>query len=651
MLVTAVALFAAWPSPPYVDGLQTRPEGKSEGAAGATVASAPSMDAAPQIASYALEARLDARSHTISGQGTITLENHSRSELSEIYLHLYLNAFKNNQTLFLRSPFTRGRSGDPATDWGYCKIEELSQDGHDIWRDHVFETPNDETDVRVRLRSPVPPGATLVLNVRFTSQLPPIVERTGYSEDYHLAGQWFPKLAKLSPDGTWAHFPFHPQAEFYADYGNYAITLDVPSEFIVGATGQGTLLPSDDPHRKRIHFEARGVHDFAWTAWPDFHTREVEIDGIAVRVLFPRGHDDNVERTLAALRFGLPHFGERYGRYPYPTLTVVHPPRHARHSGGMEYPTFMTTGGAWYSGYFSRAVELVTLHELAHQWFQGMIGSDETRYPFLDEGLASHAETVAARTWLGAKSATDFLGFELSVGALHRVAASRVGGTQSPGLAADEFVSFQALASLVYSRTATLLATLEGVYGEEAVARALGRYARQQRFRHPDPSALLDALGSELGAGAREQVVKALFDRGDLDYAVAEIQVAKLPGPDGLFGQELAAPATFEDPPLTRHRSRIVVERRGTLQFPVTITATFDDGSRRDYRWEGSEETFEIVEDLATRVVSVMVDPSGNLPIDDNLLNNGRTREAPASGHSLERLVLLVEWLMRTLGP
>jgi hypothetical protein len=185
VLGAMLAIFSAWSSPRALEDLPIPlPERTPASAKDNSAGNAPALDLAPRIASYSLDATLDAEAHRISGKGTITLENHSRAELTEVYLHLYLNAFKNNQTLFLRSPFTRGRSGDSATDWGYCKIERLTQDGTDIWSERIFEEPNDETDVRVPLKTPVPPGATLLLDVAFTSQLPPIVERTGYSQDY-----------------------------------------------------------------------------------------------------------------------------------------------------------------------------------------------------------------------------------------------------------------------------------------------------------------------------------------------------------------------------------------------------------------------------------------------------------------------------------
>ena len=130
-----------------------------------------------------------------------------------------------------------------------------------------------------------------------------------------------------------------------------------------------------DGARRQVRHRAGGVHDFAWTAWPGFEQRHERVLETDVHLLYPPGHEQNAAVTLSTLRFALPHFSARYGPYPYPDLTVVHPPAHAGAAGGMEYPTLITTGGAWHASYWSRAVELVTLHELGHQWFYGLVAT------------------------------------------------------------------------------------------------------------------------------------------------------------------------------------------------------------------------------------------------------------------------------------
>src|SRR5690606_32298823 len=109
-----------------------------------------------------------------------------------------------------------------------------------------------------------------------------------------------------------------------------------------------------------------------------------EVEGVTLRLLYPQGYDAAKNKTLEAIRGALPQFNERFGRYPYQSLTVVHPPEAAMNSGGMEYPTLITTGGRWFTPYLTiRDTEIVTVHELAHQWFYGLIATNEYAWPFL----------------------------------------------------------------------------------------------------------------------------------------------------------------------------------------------------------------------------------------------------------------------------
>ncbi|HEY3495599.1 MAG TPA: M1 family metallopeptidase, partial [Polyangiaceae bacterium] len=411
----------------------------------------------PRVASYTLSAKLDAPRHEITASGTLVFRNVSEAPLAELYFHLYLNAFKNEKSLFLRSPFGEGRGGGRAEDWGYidvahCRAREL--DGVDLWPGRTPGTPSepdDETDVRVPLPRPLEPGASLTLDLEWKAKLPAVVLRTGHARDFHFVGQWFPKLARLEPTGRFAHFPFHPQAEFYADYGDYDVTLDVPAAALSAATGE--RVESHVRGDRRVErYRARAVHDFAWTAWPGFRERTARIDGVAVRLLHPEGYETAAETTLATLARALPLASRLYGRYPYPTLTAVHPPEHAAEAGGMEYPTLITTGGPWYLGLLGdRALESVTIHELLHQWFYGLVATNEAAAPILDEGVTSYAELHALEAAYGPGSAFRGFGVELSATALARaLSAARAEDLPVASPAAD-FPGFRALAALVYS--------------------------------------------------------------------------------------------------------------------------------------------------------------------------------------------------------
>jgi len=607
------------------------------------------------VASYRLEAKLDAEAHRIHGKGTLIWRNASSRPTDELYFHLYLNAFKNNRSAFLRSPFGAGRSGRTARTWGYMDVSRLAvreMDGVDVWppagKRHG-DDPDDETDVRVPLPRPVAPGETLHLDVEWTSQLPEIVERTGYSRDFHMVAQWFPKIARREADGTWAHFPFNAKGEFYADFGEYDVTLDVPEGVVVGATGALEEAQTSGG-RTRVRHVARDVHDFAWTAWKGFRERGETVDGVRVRVLFPPGNDRNAEAALRAVRHGLAFLGRAYGRYPYRDLTVVHPPAHAPAAGGMEYPTLITTGGPWYTAYGSSVVERVTLHELAHQWFYGLVATNEQAFPFLDEGLATYAEARAMHALEGVGDGASLGGFEIAGHAYLRAVGVEAGHDDVIGRPAADFVSFGKMGALVYARTGTLLETLARVYGD-GVDRALGRYARRYRFEHPGPKHLVAAFREVVGDDAADALSAALFEGGWVDFAVGEIDRGTRRLPAGVFdderGRKTEEPPRGED---AEHPGRVVVYRRGTLRLPVNVDIHLEDGTRLRKRWDGRDRWHTLATEGSPPVAAV-VDPDLHVLLDDDLTNNAGRRGPARVPRLVERGLYAAELLLGVVGP
>jgi hypothetical protein len=609
-----------------------------------------------KVASYTLSARLDVATRTVHGEGTLTWVNTSSVATSELYFHLYLNAFENAQTLFNRSPFTHARSGRMTRRWGKLTLTRLvarELGGADLLpslESHSPDDPLDATDRRLPLPQPIAPGQTLTLELAWESELPDIVERTGVSRDFYFVGQWFPKIARLARDGTWAHFAFHPHAEFYADFGDYDVTIDVPEAMVVGATGTRVSDVVADG-RRRLRQRAQGVHDFAWTAWSAFERREERIAGVDVHLLYPPGNALNAERELEALRFALPHFNQRYGPYPYSDLTVVHPPAHAASAGGMEYPTLITTGGPWHQPYWSRAAELVTIHELGHQWFYGLVATNEPAWPFLDEGLNSYAECVASEAMFGPGSAASIDGLVLSETSLHR-AGMRLAPHDSPiARPASAFVDFAELGALVYSRTALLLRTIANVYGPDKLEQALRRYTARYRFEHPGPEELLATLEEELGAAAAANVRGALFEGQGVNYSVHDLRSVRRPEradpalPDGAGGGDATAGA------VDRYESRALIHRHGELRFPVQVVLVTADGERIIRSWDGAGRDEIITHVGRAPVVSVRVDPDDAILIDENLLDNAMRVDPPAPLSTWERALYAFQLLIGWVGP
>jgi hypothetical protein len=583
-----------------------------------------------------------------------------------MWLHLYLNAFKNERSTYLCEQ-VGGRGSVAPEDWGWIDVHRFVVRARDTvpvdeWPHAEVTHPltnvahcddADETDARVPLPREIAPGETLEIDVAFDDKLPAVVERTGYRGSFHMVGQWFPKIARLETDGRWAHFPFHHLAEFYADYGTYDVTLDVPEGFTVGATGPVLERSFAGGRMVERHVQA-DVHDFAWTAWDRFMAARETIDGVDVTLLYPRGFLRVAARDLAAIRFALPYFSARYGRYPYGVLTVVHPQSDAAEAGGMEYPTLITTGGPWLTPPGQLDPEIVSVHELGHQWFYGLVGTNELAWPFLDEGLNQAAEVDAMGRWRGAGSYLDVLGLKVSDAAIQALDANARAHDEPVAQPASSFTTGGNYGSLVYGRTATLVETMRRVYGDEPVGRALGRYARLYRFQHPGPEQLLAVFEEVLGARVAGMMRAALFDKGWVDFAVEQVHSRESTRPAGIFDtegkREKSAGGKSDS---GGSENSFLVRRRGTLVLPVDIALTMADGTTRIEHWDGEDEAKRFVWHDAQALRGVVVDPDERVLLDPNRQNNSASTEGEGGGawRTFERALYFMQLALQAASP
>ncbi|MFO0659329.1 MAG: M1 family metallopeptidase [Polyangiaceae bacterium] len=582
------------------------------------------------VVHHTLRARLDPSTHVIDGEGEIRWENRSTRPVQELFVHTYLNAFKNERSEFLRAHLGAGRGNSLPSDWGFIDVRSfvLKRDSGDVelWSTADRFSPGDEedqTDIRVPLPSPVAPGETIELSVRFQSKLPSIVERTGYLGTFHFAGQWFPKIARLRDDGSWEHFTFHRLSEFSADFGSYDVTLDVPNGFTVGATAAKTGERREGG-RTISTWHQDDVHDFAWTAWDQFEEQNRTINGVEVRALYPKGLTDNIERQFDAVKLGFDCYGRRFGRYPYSHLTVVHPPRGANEAGGMEYPTLITTGGPWWMPRGVLVPESLALHELGHQHFYGLVATNEHDWPFLDEGLNSYAEEACLHEKFGDASGAGIAGLNVGLDAVQRMQALGVGQDTPIAQPASSFPTGAHYGGLVYMRTATLMRTLGAAFGRDLVDRALARYTRAHRFRHPTPRDLLSELRNAGGPELARAAYSGLFERGWVDFAVTDFSSTKQSLPAGIFDRPSGRETVATGAHTGAFAGWATVVRRGTLRMPVDIDLIFEGGRRERTHWRGQSDWARVEYSGPEQLVGIEVDPDGKIEIDERRDNNGK---------------------------
>jgi hypothetical protein len=589
-------------------------------------------DASPTAQRYELEATLEPDEQRVRGQLRLTFRNSSEQPLPALLFHLYLNAFVDRESVFMRE--SRGSlRGEPFRGTGSITLENLTIDGVDALASAERElVAKDLTQLRAVLEQPLAPGESVVVESRFLVALPPLFARSGYAEpDFFAVAQWFPKLAKLEPDGHFESFPYHALGEFYADFADYSLRVRAPVGMQVAATGLLKEERRDGAHQ--LHrFEATRVHDVAFVAARGLQQTHEQVDGIAIRYFWPSGTQAaaRAEHTRVVRR-GLREFSSAFGSYPYPTLSVVLPPRQASGAAGMEYPTLFLSAGEWFAlpALPSLSGAFVTAHELAHQWFQGILASNELRFPVLDEGLAQWAALDLMRTLYGARE--GLLGVTFDRFEVERLLAMRPTPSTAPGYAAHEYGAGEYAAS-VYARAALALESIRRAHGRARFARALALYARNERFGHPTPDALERAFAEVYGADFGRRVVRPLLFEGAVSAVhIAEARTRRRGG---------------------RYFTHVRARRTGKVALPTAVAVYGLHGRElARTRWPADEGT--LLTSLETRepVARVLLDPDRALLLDMNVSDQMVRFTPAASGAWLSRATALVQTLLAWVGP
>jgi hypothetical protein len=670
---------------------------------------------AAKLVDYVIDARLDTERHEIEGTARITWRNRTRRTVAELPLHLYMNGFRAADTAWMREArgAHRGNRLTGASPWGYIDVRSVravdpagaASEGRGAVL--AFAEGEDPSVGVVTLPAPVGPGEAVTLELEFLTKLPKIFARTGYHVDddtdadsnaakhgFHMGAQWYPKPGVLEEAEGWQAHVFTLNSEFYADFADFEVTLDVPAELVVGASGilVGEAREGD---RKRLSYRAAMVHDFAWVADPRFVETWADHEGIRIRqLILPERIRDAPIHMEAQLRT-LDSMQRRFGPYPWSTITIVHVPEGAEGAGGMEYPTLYTTSDMVdlapivrkhllderVSGVFT------TVHEFGHQYFQGLFASNEHAQPWLDEGMNTTSNLLAyIDTYTKGGDAADpregdpwmvrLRSHELR--ASDFVRTSLLGNSQAVDAvdqAADEYAELDgAYGAIVYQKTAAVMLTLRNLVGPEPWDRALARYAELARFAHPTGATLeqvlIDELGPRAGVGGgvqldvRDYLEQTLRSATHLNMRVAEVGVRAALQPWGYHrGDGETGPGALEETPLplldeakaadadaergfpkvddlddAELESFVVVHRAGELRVPVELLVEFTDDSRERVVWDGQARTHTFTFP-GKRLRFAQLDPAHKLWLEAQRLDNVAFVRAKDRGANLSGAV------------
>ncbi len=434
-----------------------------------------------QQVDYMIDVTLDDQSHFLNGEIAINYTNNSPDELKFIYFHIWPNAYKNNQTAFAQQMQQNGELDfyySSEEERGYLDSLSFSSNGESL---KIEETDNIDV-LKVVLNSPLKPGEKTTLFTPFRVKIPKVFSRLGHEDQDYFITQWYPKPAVYDVNG-WNPMPYLNLGEFYSEFGSFKVSVTLPANYVIAATGEcetagelegdfreGTRdsVPLSSDEMKTVIFSADKVHDFAWFASKRFGyvSKEVKVGDkkIIARIVSPK----KAEKYLSAVETAITYYSEHVGPYPYSHATVVHGELKA--GGGMEYP--MITLCDFLN-------DEVIVHEVGHNWFYGILASNERVYPWMDESINSFYDHAA----LGAES--KLLSND---GIMRLIVKDNLlrNEHQAVGLHSEKYTSMNYGAS-VYGEGAAIFKHLEAYLGEERYKKCMQNYYEEWKFRHPLP--------------------------------------------------------------------------------------------------------------------------------------------------------------------
>ena len=463
-----------------------------------------------QQVNYLIDVTLNDKEHSLNGFAKIEYTNHSPDTLKFIWFHCWPNAYKNDKTAFTDQQLENGSTRfyfSSKEEKGYINQLDFKVNGSTApMEDH----PQYIDIVKVNLPQPLAPGQKITLSTPFHVQLPFNFSRGGHEGQSYQATQWYPKPAVYDKNG-WHPMPYLDQGEFYSEFGSFDVRITVPKNYVVAATGvlqdenekawlqtrsqfswepvkQKTknaagqyktsyqTFPDSDPSTKTLQYKQDRIHDFAWFADKRFIVNMdtcILASGKKVDVITYYTPDQKKDWSKSATyaKQAIQHYSSQVGEYPYPVVQVVQGPE--SFGGGMEYPTITVISPVDNP----KALDKVIAHEIGHNWFYGILASNERKHPWMDEGLNSFYENKYSERYYGASPKLEQLLFETQV----------VEKMDQPIKTSSDSLSLLNYAMIAYYKTSAWMQYLETLLGPATFQQAMQQYFQRWQFKHPEP--------------------------------------------------------------------------------------------------------------------------------------------------------------------
>ncbi len=511
---------------------------------------------------YRMEIDMDVNTHQFAGEQWLTFTNGSPDTIKEVFYHLYFNAFQPESMMDVRSRNIAdpdGRVGDRISkldrdEVGYHEVYMLEQDGQAV----EFEVVH--TLMKVKLQRVIAPGDASVFHMKFNSQVPVQIRRSGRdnSEDISYSmSQWYPKMAMYDEDG-WHADPYIGR-EFYAEFGRFVVDITIDKNYTVGGTGN-LMNPQEVGHgysegdgnkmndKITYKFVAENVHDFAWAADPDYEHVMVEMEDGPTIHFFYDSETANIENWEKLMNDAPRYFrfmNEHFGVYQYDQFSVIQ-----AGDGGMEYPmcTFMVGSGEEYEGFLGLFV-----HEATHNWYYGMLGTNESRYPWMDEGFTTYAEDLTMQHLL--ESAGDPHARTYAVYYQWQATGQR----EPMSTHADHFDRNVGYAISSYYMGSMFLNQMRYIVGDGAFEQGMLTYFDQWKFKHPKPEDFVRVMERESGMILDWYLMYWVDMTKPIDYKITSVE-----------GMGTAA-------------THVQLQRNGGMPMPMDVHVKLESGMELHY--------------------------------------------------------------------
>jgi hypothetical protein len=481
-----------------------------------------------QEVNYKINVSLDDVKHELNADESMEYINNSPDALPIIYMHLWPNAYKNNNTALVKQLVENGDTKlyyAKPEDRGYIDRLDFKVDGAPV----KIEYMGDSIDIcKLILNKPLAVGAKIVITTPFHVKIPlGIYSRMGHLDQAYQITQWYPKPAVYDVNG-WNPIPYLNQGEFYSEFGSFDVSITLPKNYVVGATGdlvdgeketawlnekvketeaikefsQDLSYPASDKETKTLRYKQSKVHDFAWFADKRFHVLKGEVEmphtkhKVTTWVMFTNSQPNLWKNSIEYMNDALHYYSLWNGDYPYNHCTAIDGALTA--GAGMEYPNITVIGPS------ANAIihEITIMHEVGHNWFYGMLGSNERIHPWMDEGMNSFNEQRYVYTkypsdkFKGKSEIGDLgrfgskFGFDrvnhLKEGELSYTINAAVNLDQPVDAPAYTYTSLN-YAGIVYSKTALIFDYMKDYLGEELFDKCMQQHFDTWKFKHPQP--------------------------------------------------------------------------------------------------------------------------------------------------------------------